>query len=207
MLVVIGIIALLLVAVIPAVNSISKSTGRKGAMSNVTSMIEQARSLALSDARNTYIAFATVLPAGATPQMIQDYSYRAYAVFEDTASGTPHGIQVSKWQKLPTGISFRNQDEPTGTGTCLTSTTNPATTAFSFPPLGGTTTITCPYIEFDSTGSIIQPTSVAPMRLVAFEGNVSGGTENPTARESGGNPVRDEVQVEKFTGRVKYVIR
>jgi prepilin-type N-terminal cleavage/methylation domain-containing protein len=206
MLVVIGIIAILLVAVIPAVNSISKSTGRKGAMSNVTSMIEQARSLALSDARNTYIAFATVLPAGATPQMIQDYSYRAYAVFEDTASGGGKA-QVSKWQKLPTGISFRNQDEPIGTGTCLTSTTNTTTTAFSFSPLGGATTITCPYIEFDSTGAIIQPSSAAPMRLVAFEGNVSGGTENPTARESGGDPVRDEVQVERFTGRVKYVIR
>jgi competence protein ComGC len=43
------VISLLLVAVIPAVNSLSKSSGRKGAISNLTTVIEQARSLALSE--------------------------------------------------------------------------------------------------------------------------------------------------------------
>ncbi len=204
LLVVIGILAILFVAVLPVVNSLSKSSGRKGAISNITSIIEQGRSLALTDARNTYVAFATALPGSAPPQMIQEYSYRAYAVFEDDATGSTK-LQVTRWQKLPTGISFRNQNESSGTGTCLTSANNTTTVTFSFPPLGST--IDCPYLEFDSTGAIIQPATVSPMRIVIFEGNVNGGNESPTARESTGEPVRDEVQVEKFTGRAKYVTR
>lgn len=206
-LVVIGIISILLVAVIPAVTSLSKSSGRKGAASNLISMIEQARSLALSDARNTYVAFATTLTGSATPLMVQEYSYRAYAVFEDAASGAGK-LQVTKWQKLPKGISFRSRDESGApAGTCITSSTNTTTDTFSFSPLGSATTISCPYIAFDSTGAIIQPTSTSPMRIVVFEGTATSSGESPTARESSGEPVRDEIQVAKFTGRATYVTR
>lgn len=205
LLVVIGIIAIMLVAVIPAVTSLSKSSGRKSGISNLSIMIEQARSLALSDSRNTYVAFATTPPAGASPAVIDDYSYRAYAVFEDDAAGMPHAIQVTKWQKLPPGISFRSQDESSGPGTCLTSTTNNTTSAFNFAPTSGT--ITCPYLQFDSTGSVVQPTSAAPMRLVIFEGFVRSGTEVPTAREASQQPVRDEIEIGRFNGRARYVVR
>jgi hypothetical protein len=191
--------------VIPAVNSLSKSSGRKGAISNLTTVIEQARSLALSDSRTTYVAFAAELPPTIPISVSEDYSYRAYAVFEDGATGTPHSIQVTKWQKLPTGISFRNQNETSGTGTCLTSTSNSTTAAFTFSPTGST--ITSPYIAFDSTGSVVQPTSAAPMRLVIFEGFVRTGTEVPTARDSSQQPVRDEIQIGRYNGRAKYVVR
>ena len=103
-----GIIGIMLVAIIPAVSSLSKSSGRKSGISNLTILVEQARSLALSDSRNTYVAFTTALPSGALPTVIDDYSYRSYAVFEDDALGAPHAIQVTKWQKLPPGISFRS---------------------------------------------------------------------------------------------------
>src|SRR6188472_4764207 len=43
MMVVIGIISIMLVAVIPIVSSLSKSSGRKGAVGNLLSAIEQAR--------------------------------------------------------------------------------------------------------------------------------------------------------------------
>ena len=200
-----GIISLLLVAVIPAVNSLSKSSGRKGGISNLTIVIEQARSLALADSRNVYVAVVTTLPTTAPPTVIDDYSYRAYAVFEDDAAGTAHNIQVTKWQKLPPGISFRNQNESSGTGTCLTSVSNSTTAVFSFPPTGGT--ITCPYIEFDSTGAVVQPTSAAPMRLVIFEGLVRAANEIATAQDSTQQPVRDEIQIGRFNGRAKYVVR
>ena len=205
LMVVIGIISIMLVAIVPVVSSLSKSSGRKGAISNLTVIIEQARSLALSDSRNAYVAFAGPLPANAAPTLVDEYSYRSYAVFEDDATGVPHAIQVTKWQKLPSGISFRNQNESAGTGTCLTSVTNSTTAAFSFSPTGAT--ITCPYIEFDSTGSVVQPTSVAPMRLVVFEGSVRGGNEVATAHDSSQQPVRDEIQIGRFNGRAKYVVQ
>ena len=205
LLVVIGIISVLLVAVIPAVNSLSKSSGRKSAISNLTVIIEQARALALSDSRNTYVAFVAALPTTAPPTVTEDYSYRAYAVFEDDAVGVARAIQVTKWQKLPVGISFRNQNEPSGVGTCLTSVNNSTTATFAFSPIGGT--ITCPYIQFDSTGSVVQPTSVAPMRLVIFEGFVRAGSEVATAQDSTQQPVRDEIEIGRFNGRAKYVLR
>lgn len=198
LLIVIGIISLLLITVLPAVNSLSKSGGRKGAISNLTIIIEQARSLALSDARNTYVAFTGDVS-------LSEYTYRSYAVFEDDATGVAHAIQVTKWQKLPTGISFRAQNEKTGTGTCLTSTSNNVTADFDFPP--GAAKITCRYLGFDPTGSVIQPTSTAPMRLVIFEGLVKSGSEIATAREGSQEPVRDEIQVGRYNGRAKYVVR
>ena len=57
LLVVVGIISVLLVAVIPAVNSLSKSSGRKGAISNLLGAIEQARAQAIKDGRRTYVVF------------------------------------------------------------------------------------------------------------------------------------------------------
>jgi len=200
-----GIISILLVALVPAVNSLSKSSGRKAAISNLTVIIEQARSLALSDSRNVYVAFISNLPTSASASIINDYSYRAYAVFEDDAAGNAHSLQVTKWQKLPAGISFRNQNESSGSGTCLTSAANTITAAFTFTPIGSTTV--CPYIEFDSTGAIAQPSTAAPMRLVVFEGFVRSGSEVATARESTQEPIRDEIEIGRFNGRAKYVVR
>jgi prepilin-type N-terminal cleavage/methylation domain-containing protein len=205
-LVVLGILAIMLVAVLPAITSLSKSSGRKGAVSNIASIIEQTRSLALGDSRNTYVVFATGMPA-ASADILREYSYRAYAVFEDDATGAQQ-IQVTKWQKLPTGISFRSQDEPgPGAGTCITSATNTEMLSFSFSPLGATATITAPYIKFDGTGSVVEPTTAGPMRIVVFEGTADATTEVATAKESTGLPVRDEVQVGRYSGRAKYVVK
>ncbi|MEP6810802.1 MAG: type II secretion system protein, partial [Chthoniobacterales bacterium] len=202
LLVVIGIIAVLLAALVPAVTSLSKSKGRKGALGNLATVIEQGRALALADSRNTYIAFATIIQNAGT-SVTDEYSYRSYAVFEDDAAGIPHNVQVTKWQKLPRGISFRSQNEPSGAGTSLTSNSNPSTAAFIFSPTAGT--ITCPYLQFDPLGSVAEPTSAAPMRLVIFEGSVNAGTETPTARDSSQQPVRDEISVGRYNGRAQYV--
>src|SRR4051812_15826426 len=60
LLVVISIIAILLVAIAPAVNSLAKSSGRKATASLLLSAIEQARTQAIKDARPTYVAFPGV---------------------------------------------------------------------------------------------------------------------------------------------------
>jgi len=59
LLVVMGIISILLVAVIPVVNSLSKSSGRKTAVSNLLGAIEQAHSQAIKDGQATYVVFPT----------------------------------------------------------------------------------------------------------------------------------------------------
>src|SRR5207248_6246214 len=97
-----GIIALLLAALIPVVG-LTKSSGRKGAISNLLGVLEQARTLAIKDGRNTYVAFVT---SGVPASLAKDYEYRAYAIFEDDPTGATQ-VQVTNWSKLPTGISFR----------------------------------------------------------------------------------------------------
>src|SRR4051794_2310828 len=58
LLVAMGIVSLLLVAVVPAVTSLSKAHGGKAAISNVMGLFEQARSLAVSSGNATYVVFA-----------------------------------------------------------------------------------------------------------------------------------------------------
>ena len=193
--VVIGIIAIMMAAVLPVVSSLSKSSGRKGAVSNLITILDQARALALADGRNTYVAFAT---NKVPPALFAEYAYKSYAVFEDDASGNPRAIQVTKWQKLPAGISLRNE-----TATLLATT--PVT--FKFTP-GGTITPTldCPYVQFAPTGAVEQPTT--GLRLVVFEGFYQPpATETATARGADGQPVSDAILIARYTGRAAYVLK
>ena len=96
LLVVIGIISLLLVAVIPAVTSLSKSSGSKSAVSGLMNSFEQARALALTSGSATYVVFADQT----TPE---NYRCKAYIVFQEK-NFVP--TAVTKWNFLPTGISF-----------------------------------------------------------------------------------------------------
>src|SRR3954471_1523199 len=76
LLVVIGILTILLVAIVPAVNSLSKSSGRKAAVSNLLGVLEQARALAVKDSHATYIVFPDQLPGSPTSEAKQRYAYR-----------------------------------------------------------------------------------------------------------------------------------
>jgi prepilin-type N-terminal cleavage/methylation domain-containing protein len=209
LMVVIGVIALLLVLLAPTIGSLSKSTGRRGAVSNLTSIIEQTRALALSQSRTAYVAFVGEMPPNAPPAVVRDYAYRAFAVFQDSAGAGK--AQVTKWQKLPEGISFRAEPEAaaagTPVGTSITATTNSATTLFPFAPLGSGQSIECRYIAFDATGTVIEPPVSAPLRLVIFEGRVNNAVEQPTARDADQQPVRDEIQIGRYNGRAKVVVR
>ena len=98
LLVVMGIISLLLVAVIPAVTSLSKAHGQKAAISNVMNLFEQARSLAVSAGNATYIVFADEK----TPE---SYRHKAYIVFkEDPTTFSP--VAVTKWYSCPLEFLF-----------------------------------------------------------------------------------------------------
>ena len=55
LLVVIGIIAILMAMIAPAVTSLSKSNGRKAAIANLLGGIEQARAQAIADGQATYV--------------------------------------------------------------------------------------------------------------------------------------------------------
>lgn len=197
LLVVLGILAILLVAIVPAINSLSKSSGRKGAIGNLLGAIEQARAQAIRTGVATYL----VLPGdiGTTdPALTQRYSYRSYAIFEDDPTAPK---QLTPWRMLPTGISIRSKidsgtDRHGGLGSL------PTGVSFPFQPTNSSQTF--PYVKFNASGEIEDPSS--DVWLVVFEGSVaSGGAEIITgAKDSFGNPIVSEaLKVSRLTGRAE----
>lgn len=194
LLVVIGIIALLLVAIVPAVGPLSKSSGRKGAVNQVLGVIEQARVQAVKDGQPTYVVFPAQLPGSPTADMTQRYSYRSFAVFEDDPAnpGTPK--QLTPWKNLPSGFSIRN-----GSLGFL------ATSAFTFTPIGAGTTGTFPYLKFESSGEVdpvSTPTASSGTILFGiFEGYVdSAGNDVDTNKKK----PTDTIVLTRVTGRAEY---
>ena len=198
MLVVIGIISILLVAIIPAVTSLSKSNGRKAAISNLLGAIEQARAQAIKDGQATYIVFPDLLPAGSPAVMTQQYSYRAYAIFEDDPT-TPGAVkQLTAWRSFPTGVSLRSGS--------LSNLANAI--PFAFTPLGTSVTAKFPSLKFNSNGEVDVATTrnpaatTGPIQLDVFEGFVDpsgGGTDKDTSRSR----LTESIAVTRLTGRAE----
>src|SRR3954453_4059065 len=97
----------MLAAGIPAINSLSKSGGRKAALSNLLGALEQARTEAIKAGRPTYVVFPDVIP-GADASISDRYAYRSYAIFEDDPDNPTTPKQLTNWRTLPTGISIRS---------------------------------------------------------------------------------------------------
>ena len=199
LLVVIGIISILLVAIIPAVNSLSKSSGRKAAVSNLLGAIEQARAQAIKDGQATYVVFPDVLPGSPDVATIQRYAYHSYAIFEDDTA-TPGAVkQLTPWRSLPTGVSVRS-----GSLNYLANTIS-----FPFTPLGAAVTGTFPFLKFNSNGEVDPATTRNPanttgtVQLGVFEGYVNTtGTDIDTTRSTAG-PQTDSIAVTRLTGRAE----
>src|SRR5262245_48503209 len=81
LLMVMGIIALALAALIPAVTSLSKSSGRIAARDSLLGAIEQARAEAIKSGQAAYIVFPTF--TSGTQSTLDRYNYRSYAIFQD----------------------------------------------------------------------------------------------------------------------------
>jgi prepilin-type N-terminal cleavage/methylation domain-containing protein len=186
LLIVIGIISLLLVAVIPAVTSLSKSSGGKSAVSGLMNSLEQARALALTSGSATYVVFADET----TPE---HYRCKAYIVFQDK-NFVP--AAVTKWNFLPTGISFLPSQG------LLTPQT---TVEFLCPGTISVAPIRLPFIKFDANGMVSSPAS-ANLFVNFFSGFVdAGGTPKYTDKNQELAQKFDQIKIAPFTGSAQYV--
>ena len=170
-LVVIVIISILLVAVIPAVNSLSKSSLGKAAVSNFMNAVEQARVLAITSGAATYIVFADETLTSTDATAPDKYRTKAYIVFQDK-NFVP--VAISKWYFLPAGISFL---PAASANSGLLAAKDPAT-KFSCPGSVDPTPIALPFIKFDANGMVTLPTDPSVMFVKFFSGfvNSSGQT-------------------------------
>ena len=191
LLVVIGIIAIMLVVLAPAVTSLSKSSGRKSAVSNVMNALEQARSLAVTSGYATYVVFAD-------QSMPADYRCRALIVFQDTENFTQK--PVTNWRFLPTGIAFRPSKG------LVTPPSGSASLKFSCPGPMGPTPRALPYVKFDPTGMVSTPSDPNMLFVDIFAGAVDGaGRTNYTDDAQRNSQKFDAVVLGRLTGRVRYV--
>lgn len=199
--VVIGILAFMLVALIPAVSSLTKSSGRKAAVGSLLGGIEQARANAIKTGQASYIVFPTF--AAASQTTLEQYDHKSFAVFEDDPANLTTPKQLIGWKRLPTGVSLRAKaasQEALSNLPDAASLTPPLT--FSFSPDAAATPL-FRYIKFNPNGEIESaPTKVA---LAVFEGYVNAGAEVVTgAKTAGGEPAaREAITVARLTGRAE----
>jgi prepilin-type N-terminal cleavage/methylation domain-containing protein len=189
LLVVIAIISILLVALIPAL-SISKSSGRKGAVSNLLGAIEQARAEAIKSGQVTYVVFPTLTTAG----VIDDrYGYKSYAIFQDDPANPAAPKQLTNWKTLPTGISIRSE---------ISASPWASDVSFAFTPEGATKTEKFPYLKFNATGELQAPVPAAtPVAVHIFEGYVEASGDKDTSKAK----FSETIRIASLTGRAEHV--
>ena len=224
MLVVMGIIALLLLATLPAFNGFGQSQSRRGAVGNLMGVLDHARMMAISDGLPTYVVFA--VGSQVNPNLVG----RAYAIFQDQDNINFKVVQRTAWMYLPDNVAFKvNGTDNVGSSATTASVTNqaPATTDPFFPlsgaalPTTGTSAsngVQLPYWEFDNTGMVAQKSLSVPdpqgngyYRVLLFNGSDNAsGQETSTHNNAGfGNTKAaqlEEIDINPVTGRAKYVV-
>jgi len=194
---VMGIIAIALAALVPAVTSLSKSGGRRAARNSLLGGLEQARAEAIKSAQATYVVFPAF--TSGTQSTLDRYNYRSYAIFEDDAANPGNVKQLTDWKSFPSGVALR----AAGTA-ALSNLADPATltppVTFGFAPDASAAPLKC--FKFNSNGEVQAP--AGNVLLGIFEGYINGGTEVATTKDGSGNPSAVEyITVSQFTGRAE----
>ena len=225
MLVVVSIILLVAVVALPGINSLSKSASRRSSVSLVMTALDQARAMAVGQSANTYFVFANddsqLVFSGANGKSTNDYRYRAFAVFQESyippqasasptpPTTTPEPYQlflIRPWTLLPEGVAFRPDDAPKEGDPAPT-----AKTIFSSKPLAAKKFYcqpanadlkNLPYIKFNATGAIDDPTAAEYARVKIFEGFVD--TNGKAIATNAAKAMADEtIVLSLFSGRAK----
>jgi type II secretory pathway pseudopilin PulG len=201
LLAVVGIMVLLMTLSIPAINSLTGSTGRKGAIRVMLNAFERARVAALESSTNSYIGFADQnFPK-------EKLRYRVFIIFRDRldtdnpaagATGATDYVVLSKWDELPGKISFKSNINSSLTGqggTYLPLADD------SIPQLSNGDSL--PVISFNSTGSVASPSDSALLKLFLYQGFYAGGQDNFSSVDPG---YFDMIGISRFTGRARLEI-
>ena len=211
MLVVMGIIALLLAATLPAFRGFGETQSRRGAVGNLMGALDRARMMAISDGLATYVVFANN-SSSVNPNLWG----RAYAIFQDQDNVNFKPIQRTAWMYLPNNIAFKIDQAIPSVMNRLSTQSQATDPSFSITgaasPTGGASgqTAQLPYWKFDNTGAVDEQTSQY-LRLLLFVGSInSQGQEFSTQNNAGaGNtqPVKlEEIDINSVTGRARYIV-
>lgn len=191
LLAVMAIIGIILAIGIPAVTSLMKSTGLQSATRTVSSTLSQARQYAITQRRRVSVVFPYSGTTGPGTNLAP--RYQSYAVVEISGTTTNY---ISKWEHLPLGAVFMNNNASVLTPPCLDLDLQNA----SFPfPNTNSSPATLAYIEFKPTGAA----SLAGSFTIT-EGFMNGGVPTPTSTVGGTNLANyTAISVDNLVGRIK----
>jgi prepilin-type N-terminal cleavage/methylation domain-containing protein len=197
MLIVVAIIGIMLVALVPAVTSLSKAGARRATRDSLLGGIEQARAEAIKSGQPTYVVFPMF--TSGMQSTLDRYNYRSYAIFEDNAASPGNVKQLTDWKSFPVGVALRAAGAAALSNLADPATLMPAVT-FSFAPDTSAAPFRC--LKFNSNGEVQAP--AANVLLAVFEGYVNNGSEVATTKDGSGNASAVEyVMVSQFTGRAE----
>ena len=195
MLTVTAIITLLMGLVAPALKSMSRGAGRRGAINQLLTTFDQARVAAIRSASQAYVGFADSTFPNA------EMRYRSFIMFRsrlegDQPSVDDHGtsqyVYLTRWKTLPQGISIKSEQNS------LVGTAG-ATIAVSpddkFPNLR---TGLLPVVVFNSTGGVSKPVDSNALRLFLYQGFYETGRD---VIIRGNRMPFDMISISRFTGR------
>ncbi len=197
LMIVIGIMTIMLVAIVPAVVSLSRSSGGKSAVSEVMNSVEQARSLALTSGSSTYVVFADKTTT-------DHYRCRAYSIFKDDKTFKP--VAVTGWYFLPTGISFQTNSGLLKPQAGTPKIAFPCPRAIIANAASDPTPVELPFLQFDSNGMVTTPTTTADIFVNFFSGFIDGsGAALFTDKVQATKQKFDQIAISPFTGRARYI--
>ena len=190
LLAVVGIIAMLSVAAVPVMRGLGGSQSSRATAQILVSALEQARTAAILSGTNAYL----VLPDANFPAT--NYRFVSYAILRppvdldannrddfQTNVSPPNWVLLSKWERLPGDLRFSS---------ALLSELAKIT-PINLPAPGGSNATQMPMIGFTPSGSLTDDAGTNGL-LFASSAKVTNGTAN----------VADQVQISRFSGRVRY---
>jgi len=190
---VVTVMAILMTAALPAINSMSNATGRQGAVNTLLNVFEQARITALSNGVNSYVGFADQ----SLSQLGNDFPYHAYIIFRDRVDSDPAGVQyvaVTKWMFLPKNISFKKDC----TSLFQDGTAVVPVPANNLPQLANGASL--PAIVYTHTGAIKTPSKTESLCLYLYQGVFTNNRDMLMTKNS---TYFDRITFQRFTGRAE----
>lgn len=217
LLVVMGVIAVLLAALMPAVRGFSNSASRHGAVGTLIGVLDRARMMAVSDGLATYVVFA--VPTNDGRNLKKELWGRAYAIYQDHDNITFAPEQRTPWMQLPTGMAFKVNDVQSIGGERSSTVTNRLLGASdpAFPVAAGalaatgTNKLQLPYWKFDGTGGVDEQDPYY-LRLLIFPGLIDTDGKEVATQSSAGTGANlnkmllEEITVNPATGRARYTV-
>lgn len=197
LLVVMAIIAVLLVAAVPILSN-SSNNARQASQAIIKEHLQQARSHAIA----TSTATAVAIPVLASGGELGARSISHFEVKLDGANYVPtkdesgHENQLQRWEFLPGNFHFLSAAQTSSDKPTIVDSADTMQTNFK------SKTLTCHIIVFAPNGQIVRPSTeinIATAQAANRKNSLI------LTQQTNGEPVFDLLQVNRLTGRTRFV--